>query len=257
MYLLEFKVNRSVTLGALALTVAIATAFNFSPQSCQAAEAAWHTQVKAGETCIARGDVKRAETQFRLALQEIIKTPHNAEQLAECQNKLANALSLEGKTGEAEILYQNSLAQLEKSYGKNSSKLSPTLLALGSFFEAEGDHSSAMALYQKAININEKSFNQFSPAVSGVVHIPNTALGAIGISPYRPGPAALPQQSELESSSRMLRAIPATKDLVQSDENSDKDLLKDFRNQILNTESADAKNPRRTAGALPVQNRSL
>jgi tetratricopeptide (TPR) repeat protein len=190
---------------------------------------------------------------FRIALQEVNKAPHTTEQLAECQNRLANSLALEGKTEEAWSLYKNSLAQLERSYGEDSVKLSATMLALGSLIEAEGDHSSAMSLYQKAININEKSYNQFSPAISNIVHHPNASLGSIGISPYRPSPAALPQQAELESSARLLKALPTTTDLVKEDVDLDQELLKDFQNQIINTESANAKNPMRTAVALPVQ----
>jgi tetratricopeptide (TPR) repeat protein len=235
------------------LSVAVALAVNILPQACRASNASWQIQIHNGETSIDQGDLSKAEGHFRLALQEVKKAPHNTEQLTACQNKLANALALEGKTEEAESLYQNSLAQLEKTYGKNSGKLSTTLLALGSFLEAEGDHGSAMCFYQKAISINEKSYNQFSPAISEIVHHPNGSLESIGISPYRPGPAALSQQAELESSNRMLKALPGNKDLVRQDNDSAKELLKDFQNKIINTESANAKNPRRTAVALPAQ----
>ena len=253
MYLwLESKVSRPMLMSSLAVAVALAN--NSLPQTCLASVmAVGQTQMHEGDTSIAQGDLNKAEGHFRIALQEVNKAPHTTEQLAECQNKLANSLALEGKTEEAGSLYKNSLAQLERSYGESSVKLSATMLALGSLIEAEGDHSSAMSLYQKAININEKSYNQFSPAISNIVHHPNASLGSIGISPYKPRPAALPQQAELESSARLLKALPATTDLVKEDVDSDKELLKDFQNQIINTESAHAKNPRRTAVALPVQ----
>ena len=227
---LEFKVSRLILISCL--SVVIATSVNIIPQAVLASETAWQTQINCGEDFIGAGDLKKAESHFRLAVLEVKKAPHTTEQMTDCQNKLANSLALEGKIEEAETLYQNSLAQLEKTYGKNSGKLSATLLALGSFLEAEGDHGSAMSLYQRAININERSYNQYSPAISGVVHHPNKSLKAIGISPYRPRPTTLSQQSDLQTSRRLLQALPTTKDLVKSDDDSDKDLLKEFQSQI-------------------------
>jgi tetratricopeptide (TPR) repeat protein len=251
---LEFKGSRPILISSL--SVVVAAAANLLPQACLASEPAWQTQIHCGEAVLGQGDLKKAESHFRLALVDVKKAPHTTEQMTDCQNKLANSLALEGKAEEAETLYQNSLAQLEKTYGKASGKLSATLLALGSFLEAEGDHGSAMSLYQRAININEKSYNQFSPAISDVVHHPNTSLGAIGISPYRPRPTTLSQQSDLQTSKQLLQALPTSKDLVKSDDDSDKDLLKVFQNQIINTESSNTKNPRRTAIALPASSHS-
>jgi tetratricopeptide (TPR) repeat protein len=250
---LKFKVRRPILITSLA--VLVAAAVNTNPQAGLASNLAWQAQINDGEASITQGELKKAESHFRLALQELKKAPHTTEQTIDCQNKLANSLALEGKTEEAEALYENSLAQLEKTYGRNSAKLSPTLLGLGSFLEAEGDHGSAMSLYQRAININEKSFNQFSPAISNVVHHPNASLGAIGISPYRPRPSALSQHADLQTSKQLLQALPSTKDLVKNDDDSDKDLLKEFKNQFINTDSAtSSKNLRRTAAALPGLN---
>ncbi len=251
----EFKLYRSLLTASLA--VVLATAASITPRACLAAEPIWQTQMHYGEAGITQGDLKKAELHFRLALQAVKKSAHTTEQVTDCQNKLANSLALEGKTEEAETLYQNSLAQLEKAYGKGSGKLNATLIALGSFLEAEGDHGSAMCLYQRAININEKSYNQFSPAISSVVHHPNRSLGAIGISPYRPRPAALSQHADLQTSRQLLLKLPSSKDLVKNDDNSDNDLLKEFQNQIINIESANTRNPRRTAAvALPASGQS-
>src|SRR5271163_745080 len=134
-------------LNSLGITVALA--LGVFAQSGLAAENSENKYMSDGDACIAHRNLSKAEICFKQAIQQTKKAPHTPEQLAECQNRLANALALEGRTDEAEALYQHSLTELERAYGKNSEKVAPTLLALGSFFEAEGDHGSAMALYQK------------------------------------------------------------------------------------------------------------
>jgi tetratricopeptide (TPR) repeat protein len=244
----EIKVSRclSSSLGA-----ALALALSVVPQSIFAATNSWQAYVEKGDANISHGDLNIAEASFRSALRQIKLGKHSTDQLAECQNKLANALALEGKTEEAESVYKTTLAQLEQSYGKGSKKLTPTLLALGSFFEAEGDHGTAMSLYQHAININEKSYNQYSPAISEILHHAGSKLPATGVAPYRPGATSLSQQPSLASSSRMLKTLSPAKDLVTKEDNSNQDLIVDFQNQMRNVISANAKRANRTAALQP------
>jgi tetratricopeptide (TPR) repeat protein len=241
----DHKMIRLPLLNNLGITVALALAV--FAQSSLAAEKAWDRYMSDGEESVTHGDLGKAEIAFRHAIEQAKKAPHASEQLAECQNKLANTLALEGRTDEAEAIYQRSLSQLERDYGKDSEKVAPTLLALGSFFEAEGDHRSAMALYEKAVNINERSFSQFSPAIADVVHNPTIHIGSIGATPYGTASAAMPQQAGLGASAQLLKSVVPLKDLVKREDNSNQDLIRDFQNQFKNPERQTATVSSRTA----------
>ncbi len=74
---------------------------------------------------------------------------HKPTDQEQCLRKLGDALLLRGKTSQAEAVFQNLRAVLTKRYGDNSPKTAPVLMVLGSIQESLGDHSAAVALYQK------------------------------------------------------------------------------------------------------------
>jgi len=216
------------------------------PQISLAKASAWQKDISDGETSISQGNLKRAELCFRRALQTTVAA-HSTKDEAQCRNKLANALALEGKTEEAQTLYKRSLITLEHTYGKSSVKIVPTLIALGSFLEAEGDHNSAMALYQRAIAINEKSYGRYSPAMTATVRHSGLQLHSLGATTYKPANRPLNEQAGLKASARLKQSVPAPNDLLIKGDDSNQELLSAFRRETMKTEISDKSVKRRSA----------
>ena len=206
---------------------------------------AWRKDVSEGEASISQGNLNRAELCFRRALQAATAAACSTKDQAECRNKLANTLALAGKTEEAQSLYKRSLITLERTYGKSSAKIVPTLIALGSFLEAEGDHNSAMALYQRAIAINEKSYGRYSPGVTATVRQSGVQLNSLGAATYAPAARPLNEQAGLQASARLKQSVPAPDDLLIKGDNSNQELLSAFHREIM-----------KTGGDKPVKRRS-
>ncbi len=205
----------------------------------------WQTSIADGDRNLSLQKLLLAENCYRKALTEVERGPHTDEDVVTCLQKVASTLALEDKTNEALHLYQRSLNILERRYGKDSPQLVPTLFALGSIFESEGDPKLAMTLYRRALAINEKNYGPFSPAVASNLHrLGRAECNAGNVEEaehnYRSSLAILEQQPGLKSSDQLENLLADYSDLLRKTDTSNRDLIADFQKEILNdrTDSA-------------------
>jgi tetratricopeptide (TPR) repeat protein len=187
---------------------------------CPALAAAnnWQQLVSQGDADLNRQSVSDAEKHFRLALTAVE------------QNKPTGAIAL----------YRKSLTLLEKKYGTRNPQEVATIVALGSVYESLGDHDLAANMYHQALSIHAKKFSHYDPAVAE--SLPN--LDRI-IQADRPASSSTQagtgmNSMSLDASHSMVSSVvkkPA-KDLLQSNDSTDGDLLSDFHKQILRSEDA-------------------
>jgi tetratricopeptide (TPR) repeat protein len=216
-----------------------ANLLGFSGLNSYAAEpSSWAKAFSAGESELANENLVEAEESFRKALREVEQIPSDVADEAKCMNRLADALALQNKTLEAQALYRRSLALLEKRYGKDSPKVIPALFALGSLSQSEGDSSTSMALYQRALRINERNYGPYSPAVAQNLR----RLGRASFRAARRDDAArhykralsiLMQQPGLAASKQMQGLLSDYQDLISGNDTSRKDLIADFRQDMI------------------------
>jgi tetratricopeptide (TPR) repeat protein len=137
-------------------------------------------------------------------------------------------------------VYQNLLALLSKRYGTNSPKTAPVLLMLGSIQESLGDHSAAMSFYQKALSINEKSYGPYSPEFAGNLH----KLGQVSLKAgntvaahkdYKRALSILSQEPGLGASNELKSLLKDYSNLIQHDDDSNRQLVSDFDKDVLGT----------------------
>lgn len=221
----------------MSLAIGLSILFPLTQPQLSAAQSSWSSNYNKGLAAEAAQNPAAAEDFFRKALAEIDKAPHKPVDQENCQRKLADALMLRGKTGEAQTIYQNLLTQLSNRYGVKSSKTAPILIILGSIQESLGDHSAAMALYQRALQINEKSFGPYSPEFAGNLH-------QLGRASYKAGNKAAAQKNYkkalsilstdpgLDASHELRSLLKDYNDLIKNDDQSNRDLIKDFDRDI-------------------------
>ncbi len=224
---------------ALSLQVGLSALFSSANAS---QSAAWSLDFAAGENELADQKLPEAEESFRKALTEVKAVHHQTEDEANCMNKLADTLALRSRAAEAQELYKKSLGLLEARYGKDSAKIVPALFRLGSMYESEGDPSTAMALYQRAIHINEKNYGPYSPAVANSLHrLAKANFGAgqknQAVKHYKEALSILMQQPGLTASNQMQSLLSDYQDLLKKNDNSNKDLVADFKQDILQPSS--------------------
>ncbi|CAN5508043.1 hypothetical protein BH11CYA1_BH11CYA1_14290 [soil metagenome] len=128
----------------------------------------WHTFFEQGQKQLLSKSLQEAEVSFRQALRSIKRAPHSVDDLVICMKSLADVLQAEDYKEESWKLYRQSLKQLERKYGKESVKLLPILLTIGSVTEVEGEYKKAAPFYQRAANIARASIgpNSFELATS-------------------------------------------------------------------------------------------
>jgi len=134
------------------------------------AESSWSEMLADGDRHISHQELFQAEDCYRHALKEVKRVPHSPDDVTECMEKLASTLLVEDKTERALPLYKKSLRILERAHGRESPKLLPTLYALGSILEAEGDYKLAIKRYQRAVTINQKNFGPLSLELAESLH---------------------------------------------------------------------------------------
>lgn len=134
----------------------IIAALVFCVADAQASQYDWQVLLNQGDSNLNQQKLIEAQDCFSQALKQIQHSPHSHDDMVKCIEKLASTLVLENKTDEALPLYNKSLHILERTYGKDSPKVIPTLFAFGSIYEAEGDPKIAMSYYKRALTINEK-----------------------------------------------------------------------------------------------------
>lgn len=220
----------------------------FLPLSAVAAPATWSDFFSDGQKALEQQSLSLAESKFRKAYAYVLKQSKNPADEEKCMLKLAATLALEDKTVEAQALYQKLLRLLTSRYGAHSAQVAPVLMALGSLQEAEGDHSSAMSYYQQALSINESSYGPYSPYVAGSLRRMGRASKKAGRikdaeTHYQRAISILSKDPNSDAASQLEGVMHDYGDLLKGDDNSNKDLIKDFQEDILNSKNPPSPQP--------------
>jgi tetratricopeptide (TPR) repeat protein len=213
---------------------------NLLASSClpiHAASADWSADFAAGEDSLADQNLPQAESNFRKALKKAQQPGHTVDDEVKCMTRLADALALRNKTDMAQALYRKSLTILEQHYGRESQKVVPALLRLGSVYESEGDPTTAIAMYKRAMSINERNYGPYSPAVANSLHRMGRATSATGdkkeaAKHYKAALSILMKEPGLSASNQMEGLLKDYHDLLNTTDNSNKELLVDFKNDM-------------------------
>ena len=220
------------------LVFTIATALIFCTSRALAADNSWQSLLREGDNNINQQKLVQAEDCFRRALKEVKHSPHTVDDKVKCLERLASTLVLENKIIGAIPIYHKSLHLLEQTYGNKSPKIVPTLFALGSIFESEGDPKIAMGLYHRALTINEENYGPLSPTVADSLQRLGHAYFRAGQTDqaethYKASLKILMQQPGLSSSKQLESLLANYNDLLQKNDTSSKRLLSDFQKEIL------------------------
>lgn len=220
--------------------------------SVQAAAAAtpsnWSDFFADGQRALDQQSLSLAESKFRKAYALVLKQSKAPADEEKCMLKLAATLALEDKTGEAESLYQKLLRLLISRYGSRSSQVAPVLMALGSLQESEGDHSSAMNYYQQALSINETHYGPYSPYVAGSLRRMGRASKKAGRikdaeTHYQRAISILSKDPNADAASQLEGVMHDYGDLLKGNDTSNKDLIKDFQEDIMNSKNPPVSPP--------------
>jgi hypothetical protein len=220
--------------------VAFSLQANLLASSCSpiyAASADWSADFAAGENNLTEQNLPQAEANFRKALNKAQRPGHTVDDQVKCITRLADALALRDKTDSAQVLYRKSLTLLEQHYGRESQKIVPALLRLGSMYESEGDPTTAIAMYKRAMSINERNYGPYSPAVANNLHRMGRATSAAGdkkeaAKNYKAALSILMKEPGLSASNQMEGLLKDYHDLFKTNDDSNKELLVDFRKDM-------------------------
>ncbi len=122
-------------------------------------------------------------------------------------------------------------------------------MALGSLQEAEGDHTTAMNYYRQALAINEKNYGPYSPYVAGSLHQngkrKSKKAGNIkdAEAHYKRSISTLSSDPNSDAATQLEGVMHDYGNLLKGDDTSNKDLIKDFQEDILNSKSTSTKQP--------------
>ncbi len=218
------------------------------PLSAVAAPATWSDFFTDGQKALEQQSLSLAESKFRKAYAYVLRQSKNPADEEKCMLKLAATLALEDKTVEAQALYQKLLRLLTSRYGVHSAQVAPVLMALGSLQEAEGDHSSAMSYYQQALSINESSYGPYSPYVASSLRRMGRASKKAGRikdaeTHYQRAISILSKDPNADAASQLEGVMHDYGDLLKGNDNSNKDLIKDFQEDILNSKNPPSPQP--------------
>jgi len=108
------------------------------------------------------GDFTKAEQLYK---QAVDATGDASPEFAFTLQRLAQIYYLTGAYAQAIVLYEQALALLERTLGKEHPSLTPTLHDLGLCRWRTGDHAKAMALLERAVQIADKDLGKNSPDV--------------------------------------------------------------------------------------------
>lgn len=117
----------------------------------------WEYRTNAGEYAFARGDMERAEDEFRAALDLAQEFPPGDRRLERSLENLARLYEHQGRLDEAQPLYQLLLVAQESRLGKDSPDLLDTHLKVARVSLAAGDSPAAGSSLQRYLEIAESS----------------------------------------------------------------------------------------------------
>ncbi len=170
----------------------------------------WRTFLEQGRKQLTSKSLQEAEVSFRQALRSVKREPHSVDDLVLCMQSLADVLHTEDYQEEPWKLYRHALKQLEREYGKESVKLIPLLLTMGSVTEVEGQYKKAAEFYQRAANLAQSNIGPQSFELANCLHHLGHALSQDG--PYRDA------EDNYRSSLRMMMAqsaLPSSEPLLE------------------------------------------
>jgi len=214
-----------------------------------AAPVSWSDLYAEGQKALDQQSLSLAESKFRQALALVRKESGSSADVEKCMLKLAATLALEDKTTNSQDLYQKLLRNLTSRYGAGSPQVAPVLMALGSLQEAEGDHAAAMNYYQQALSINEKNYGPYSPYVASSLHRMGRASKKAGRvqdaeTHYKRAISILSKDPNSDAATQLEGVMHDYGNLLKGDDTSNKDLIKDFQEDILNSKSTSTKSTR-------------
>lgn len=208
-----------------------------SPVALAETQTNWKDKYQSGVSALGSEDPQKAEIFFRSALTLVRKQSKDRESENKCMLKLAETLALLDKTGEASSLYKKVLTRLSNRHGRNSKKVEPLLMALGSIEESLGNHDNAMSYYNRALKINEKNYGNYSPAYASVLHRIARVHNSLGnkkeaLKHYKKSISILAKNPNLAAANELQSVLHDYKDLLNGPDQSNKNLITDFNKDI-------------------------
>lgn len=222
----------------------------------------WSDAFAKGDDALASNQPNLAVANFRNALNLAKKQSKNKTDWDNCSLKLAMSLTLVGKVAEARSMLQNLLNSASKTDGSKSPRLRPILMKLGAIEESAGNHTVAMGYYKRALQITEENYGPYSPEAAYALHglgRTNKATGNIDAasSSYQRAISILSKDPNLEAAEELKKIMSEGADLIKRDDDSNKDLLKDFQRDILNNDGAKKEPPSSSSGSQFQQESSF
>ncbi|MFA6208322.1 MAG: tetratricopeptide repeat protein [Candidatus Obscuribacterales bacterium] len=204
----------------------------------------WRTFLEQGQKQLASKSLTEAEVSFRQALRSIKREPHSVDDLVLCMKSLADLLQMEDFKEESWKLYRQALRRLEREYGKDSAKLLPILVTMGSVTEFEGEYKKAAVLYQRAADLARAHLGAQSFELASCLHHLGHAIAQDGPfsgaeENYRSALSIMMAQTSLSSSDCLLELLSDYIDLLHKYTGPAKILTSQYEKELLKDQVQD------------------
>lgn len=171
---------------------------------------------------------------FRQALSLVKKQSKKSDDITNCKLKLAHALTLIDRADEARKILQG------------MKRNSAVLMELGSIEESAGNHQGAMTFYNQALSDSEKNYGPYSPQAAYSLHGIGRVHNKMGntteaTTNFKRAITILSKSPNKEADEQLKAIMHNYGDLIKGEDQSDKDLLKDFQNDVLKDSSPKEK----------------
>lgn len=217
-----------------------------SGHSSAATDGYWRTFLEQGRKQLASKSLTEAEISFRQALRSVKREQHSVDDLVLCMKSLADLLYTEDYKEEPWKLYRKSLSLLERAYGKESVKLLPLLLTMGSVTEFEGEYKKAAVFYQRAADLARNNFGPQSIELATCLHQLGHAMAHDDERPfhdaeenYRSSLSIMMAQPTLPSSEPLLQLLSDYLDLLHKYTGPTKILAAQYEKELLKDQVQD------------------
>lgn len=212
--------------------------------SASSGEGYWRAFLEQGQKQLASKSLTDAEVSFRQALRSIKRVPHSVDDLVLCMKSLADLLQMEDFKEESWKLYRQALKRLEREYGKDSVKLLPILVTMGSVTEFEGEYKKAAVLYQRAADLARAHAGAQSFELANCLHHLGHSISQDG--PYRDAEenyrlalSIMMAQPSLPSSDCLLELLSDYIDLLRKYTGPSKILASQYEKELLKDQVQD------------------
>jgi tetratricopeptide (TPR) repeat protein len=161
--------------------------------------ALWQQSVEAAKAAYRQKDYARSEQLLQTALAEARKFGAEDPRVAVTLHNQANLAAAQGKDREAEPLYRQALALLEKVRGPDHPQVTMVRLGLADLLAAQGNYAEAETGYQRALSGFEQTVGPNHPIVATVLERYALMLRRAGRDP---------DAEKVEARAREVRAHP-------------------------------------------------